>query len=225
MPKIKIGRYENGPVRGSGKNTRCGLRGRQSTVEEDPVPLTQREKDDCFDMYSIVEKRRPNQNGRKGAKRENIQFWHIASIIAALGAFCIFMDSIFITSMGVTLKLASFEILMSPSDAAESLPSCATYMSAVPLVFLAVFVMFAFMKEDAFDKASLVLMAIPVFIIAALIYWGDQIGRHGSGYLYDVSPGYAFLAEIGCAVALIIVVACQRVMGRISQNKTPFSRK
>ena len=225
MPRIRIDRFDNGPIRSDDTRIRGGLRERQTIIEERNIPLTQREKDDCFDMYRITEKKRSCTVRKRTSGKEPPQLWFVASIIAALGAFCLFMDSVFVTSMGVTLKVASFEILMSPSETAGSMPSCAVYMSAVPFVFLAMFGMFAFMKDRAFEKASLVLLAVPVFVIVVLIHWSSQILDYNAGYMYSLSPGYAVLGEIGCSAALIIVVASRLVMEFIAQKRMSFRRR
>ena len=225
MPKIRIERSDNGTVRCDDRCVRGGLRERKTVAEERSIPRTQREKDDCFDMYRSVETRNSDPARRGTSGKEPLQLWFVASMIAALGAFCIFMDSIFVTSMGVTLRLASFEILMFPSETAEALPSCVVYMSAIPFVFLVMFLLFAFMREKAFDKASLVLIAVPVFVIVVLIHWSDQIMNYGTGYLYSLSPGYGVLGEIGCSVALLIVTACHWVTGFVSQKRTVFRRR
>ena len=225
MPKIRIDRFDNVPVRCDDTHVRSGLRERQTIADDRRIPLTQREKDDCFDMYRSTETRRSNPAMKKTSGKEPPQLWFVASIIAAFGAFCLFMDSVFVTSMGVTLKLASFEILMSPSESAGSLPSCAVYMSAIPFVFLIIFGMFAFLKERVFEKASLVLIAVPVFIIAVLVHWSSQIMNYSAGYMYSLSPGYAVLGEIGCSVALIIVTVYHLVTGFVIQKRTAFRRR
>ena len=224
MPKIRIERSDNGPVR-CDTYVRSGLRERQTIIEDRKIPLTQREKDDCFDMYRCTETRRPNPVRKKTSNKEPPQLWFVASIIAAFGAFCLFMDSVFVTSMGVTLKLASFEILMKPSELEGSLPSCAIYMSAIPFVFLIIFGMFAFLRERVFEKASLVLIAVPIFIIAVLVHWSNQIMNYSAGYMYSISPGYAVLGEIGCSVALIIVTVCHLVTGLVSQKRMTSRRR
>ena len=225
MPKIRIDRFENDAIRCSDGYVRGGLRERQTTTEERQVPLTQREKDDCFDMYRTVETRRPAPAKKKTMGKELPQLWFVASIIAAFGAFCIFVDVIFVSELGVTLKMASFEILLSPSESAEALPSCAIYMSAVPLVFLIIFGLFAFLKEKAFDKASMVLIAVPIFVIVLLIFWSNQIGNYSASYAYSLSAGYAVLGEIGCSVGLIIITVCHLVMEFVSQKRTAFGRR
>ena len=225
MPKIRIERFDNVPVRCDDTHVRTGLRERQTIAEDRKIPLTQREKDDCFDMYRSTETRRSNPVRRKTSGKELPQLWFVACIIAAFGAFCLFMDSVFVTSMGVTLKLASFEILMSPSESAGSLPSCAVYMSAIPFVSLIIFGMFAFLKERVFEKASLVLIAVPVFIIAVLVHWSSQIMNYSAGYMYSLSPGYAVLGEIGCSVALIILTVCRMVTGFVIPKRTAFRRR
>ena len=225
MPKIKIDRFDNGPIRCSDGYVRGGLRERQTITEDRQIPLTQREKDDCFDMYRTVETGRPGPAKRKMKGKELPQLWFVASIIAVFGAFCIFMDSIFVTELGVTMKLASFEILLSPSESSAVLPSCAIYMSIVPLVFLIIFGLFAFLKEDAFKKASMILIAVPIFVIVVLIYWSSQISNYSASYTYYLSPGYAVLGEIGCSVGLIIVTVCHLVMEFISQRRTSFRRR
>ena len=225
MPKIRIERFDNGSNRCDDGYVRGGLRDRQTYSDDRQVLRTQREKDDCFDMYRSAEARGPCTVRKKISGRETPQLWFIASIITALGAFCMFVDSIFVTSMGVTLKVASFEILMSPSKAAGSMPSCAIYMSAIPLVFLVMFGLFAFMKDKAFEKASLILMAVPLFVIVVLVHWSNQILSYGADYMYSLSPGYAVLGEIGCSVALIIVVASRLVMEFVTEKKISFRRR
>ena len=224
MPRIRIDRFDNG-IRCDDGYVRGGLRERQTISEERNVPLTQREKDDCFDMYRTADTRRQNPVRKKTNGKELPSLWFVASIIAAFGAFCMFIDSIFVTELGITQKLASFEILLSPSESSAVLPSCALYMSAIPFVFLIMFGLFAFMKEKAFEKASLVLIGVPLMLIVLLIFWSGQISSYSASYIYSLSPGYAVLGEIGCSVGLIIVTVCHLVMGFVSQKRTPVRRR
>ena len=226
MPKIKIDRTIIGPSYDTDRNCRNRLRDRKYEQNDEPIQLTQRQKDDRFDMFRIdVDDRRAQHNRKKRRQaREVPQLWFVASVIAALGMFCIFTESIMISDMGVPLRLNSFEILMNASDVSFAMPSCTLYMSAIPLVFMVLFGVLAFLKEEAFDKASLAMIAASVFIVVVQIFWSGQLMRYGDGYLLTMTPGYGVLIEIGCAVALIIVIACQRIMGAVTAGRKAYSK-
>ena len=225
MPKIRIDRFDNGSYRCDDGHVRSGLRDRQTNYDGGQILRTQREKDDCFDMYRSTDTVRTSPVRKRASNRETSKLWYVAGIIAALGAFCLFVDSVFITVEGMTFRLASFEILLKASDVASAMPSCVVYMSAIPLVFLGLFLLFIVMKERSFEKASLIVVAISVFIIAMLIHWTKQIESYRAGYMTYLDPGYSLLVEIGCAGALIIVVACQWIMAYVSQNRTSLRRR
>ena len=226
MPKIKIDRTIIGPSYDTDRSDRNRLRDRKYEQNDEPIQLTQRQKDDRFDMFriDIDDRRKQPDRKKRGRVRELPQLWFVASIIAAMGMFCIFSESIMINSMGMTYRLNSFEILLRASDVAVAMPSCTVYMSAIPLVFMVVFGLFAFLKENAFDKASLAMIAVLVFIVAVQLFWSGQLIRYGDGYLLTLTPGYGVLIEIGCAVALIIVIACQRIMDTVTSKRTAYSK-
>ena len=221
MPKIKINRT-NGQYHQSSPPQRRGLRDSHYDREAVELPPTQRERDDFFDMYRI------DDNGNRGnrrppaAKRRNDdgrpKLWYLACLVAALGAFCLFVDSVSINVTGIPIRLTSLEILTRSSEIAGGLPDCAMYMSAVPAVFLIILGTFAFLKEDAFEKGYLALIAVSVFVIVVQIHWMGQIADSGIGYLLTYSSGTAELIEIGCSVALIAITVCQRVWVRVGGN-------
>lgn len=222
MPKIKTDRYGSGSLQQpfAGK----GLRSNQGTVYE--TPFSDREKEECFDMYRsdgrsrFLPERRPNKEriARRPAAENGFQLWQIACLITALGAFCIFADSLLINLAGIPVRMMSFEILSNNGSLSGQIPQCAIYMSAVPIAFMAMFGVFAYLKEDAFEKAYLALIAVAIFITSVMLYWCGQMQNYGTEYLLSFSPGNAVIIEIGCSIALVIVIVCQRIIGHIGSK-------
>ena len=92
MPKIKIDRTIIGPSYDTDRSDRNRLRDRKYEQNDEPIQLTQRQKDDRFDMFRIDvdDKRKQPDRKKRGRVRELPQLWFVASIIAAMGMFCIF---------------------------------------------------------------------------------------------------------------------------------------
>ena len=214
MPKIRI-KETRGQYQQHAPTPRRGLRDNRYYCEATEPPATQREKDDFFDMYRIDDdgnrgNRRPATKKRKN-ENDRPRLWYLVCLVAALGAFCLFVDSVSINVTGIPIRLTSLEILTRSSDVAGNLPDCALYMSAVPAVFLIIFGTFAFLKEDAFEKGYLALITVSVFVIIVQIHWMGQIADSSIGYLLTYSSGTAELIEIGCSIALIAITVCQRI--------------
>jgi len=227
MTKIKIDRNRDGSYQQpfSGKGLRCN----QSGAREDIAPVSQRERDECFDMYRNDGRTRMSAKGNASVRKTVVksggggfQLWQIACLISALGAFCLFADSICINITGIPVRMMSFEMLYGGGSLSEDLPACATYMSAMPLVFIVLFGVFAYMKETAFEKAYLALIAVSVFVTVMLVYWSGQVANYSQEFLLSFSPGYAVIIEIGCSIALALVVVCQKLLGYMG-SRTPSS--
>lgn len=221
MPRLRLDDYGEAPNRRYGAAGN-GLRNNQYIREEETVPRTQREKDDRFDMYRNEEPKvrrqtvtRPKMKGSHGPR----QLWFVACMICAMGAFCIFADSINITVMGIPVRFASFEILLGTADYSGSIPGQVVYMSAMPLVFMAMFAVFAYLKEDTFDKAWLALIAVAVFVIVLQVNWCAKLPGPDMYNLIEYIPGYGVFIEIASAVGLIIVIVCQRILGTVATRK------
>ena len=131
-----------------------------------------------------------------------------------------FADCLTVTIATVPVRLLSYEILSGNGSLGNSLPACSLYMSLIPLVFVALFGVFAYMKEEAFEKAYLALIAVPVFVIVMLIYFAKQVMDFSQDILLTFQPGHAMFIEIGCSILLAILVICQKALGYISSTKT-----
>ena len=222
MPRLKLNDDVIVPCRRSGSPRENGLRSNQYTYEGDPVPRTQREKDDRFDMYRDDQRtvqRTKTQRPKKKRTHEPKQLWYAASLICAVGAFCLFSGSVMVYDYGIVLRLTSFDVLQYAIKSPGALPSPVVCMSAMPAVFAVMFILFAFMKERTFDKASLALVAISVFVIVLQIFWTAQMSKAEKGYGYELVPDYGIMIEIACAVGLMIVIACQRIMNIMAVRK------
>ena len=210
MPKIRIDGYENPGLRGDCGNR--GLRTEVYTQEERPV------RDDCFDMYrtderGIQKKYAPAVKKRIRREQNGPQLWYIAGIISALGVFCLFTDTLAI-DMGVAyLKYSPLDLLLSADEIDGKIPPCTLYLSLMPLVFAISFGLFAYFKEDVFEKGSLALIAVAILVIIADIFLAMQISDYG-GHIRLFTVGIAVPIEIVCSVALIIVTVCKMVLDR-----------
>jgi len=225
MPKIKINRNSNGssqqPFQGK------GLRSNQGGVREEITPQSEREREECFDMY------RSDGRGRSVPRRtssprtvavrkehQGFQLWQAACLICALGAFCMFADCLIVRMDTVPVRLLSYEILYGNGSLSGSIPACSMYMALIPLVFVVLFGVFAYMKEEAFEKAYLALISVPVFVIVILFYFSRQVMDYSQDILLSFQPGHAMFIEIGCSILLAILVICQRALGYLSSAKT-----
>ena len=221
MPRLRLDDFGDGPSRRFGA-TGNGLRSNQYAYEEDTAPRTQREKDDRFDMYRDEApriQRRPAVRPKTRGSHEPRQLWFVACLICALGAFCIFADSINITVLGIPLRFTSFEILLGTADSSELVPGQVVYMSAMPIAFMIMFALFAYLKEDTFNKAWLALIAVAVFVIALQVNWCTKLPRPDIYNTVEYIPGDAVIIEIACAVGLIIVIVCQRILSTVAVRK------
>ena len=229
MPKIRFN--DNAYDRTGGQpSVRKGLR---ADTEENEVylPRTEREKDDYFDLYRIDGKKNgsrgpaPRPKNRIGKDAGGFQFWYLACLIAALGSFCIFMDSAVVHCEGIPISLNGITILSSASGLPSNVPAQVLYISSIPLLFAGVSISFAVMKERLFDKASLILIALAAFIIVVLFYWSDALMGYGN-WSFNYSPGIGVIVEIGCGIALLIVIVCQRILdSRLVANLSSMRRR
>ena len=221
MPRLKLDDNGDVPYRRCGPSGN-GLRSKQYIREEDPVPRSQREKDDRFDMYRNDGPKAQRVSApivRRTASDGPRQLWFVACLVCALGAFCIFADSITIGMMGIPVRLTSFEVILGSADSPYALPANVVYMSAMPAVFMIMFAVFAFLKEETFNKGSLALIAVSAFVIVIAIYWSIQVKEVCIGYIYEFVPGLGVIIEVMCAFALIIVTACQWCMNLAEAKK------
>ena len=220
MPRLRLDDYGDAPSRRYGAAGN-GLRNKQYTYEEDAVPRTQREKDDRFDMYRNDEQRvhRPTTRPKMRGSHEPRQLWFVACLICAMGAFCIFADSINITVLGVPIRFASFEILLGTADYSGSIPGQVVYLSAMPIAFMVMFALFAYLKEETFNKAWLALIAVAIFVIVLQINWCAKLPGPDMYNLIEYIPGYGVFIEIASAVGLIIVIVCQRILSTVNLRK------
>lgn len=222
MPRLRLDNNSDVPYRRYGPPSGNGLRNRQHMHEDRTVPLTQREKDDRFDMYrndGRTAQRAPSPRCRKYRRGEPRQLWFVACIICAFGAFCFFSDSVTIKALGLTFRFTSIEVLCDMGDFSDYLPEQVVYLSAVPILFTVLFAMFAFLKEKVFEKGSLALIAVSAFVIVIAIYWSIQVKEVCIGYIYEFVPGLGVIIEVMCAFALIIVTACQWCMNLAEAKK------
>ena len=215
MPRLRLDDYGDAPCRRYGAAGN-GLRNNHCTYVEDTVPRTQREKDDRFDMYRDE---RPRMHGHPSARpkirgsHEPRQLWFIACIICAFGVFCLFSDSFVLDYYYYNLRMASFEVIIGAAMEPDAFPKQVILMSAIPIVFIVMFSLFAYHKEMTFEKLSLALIALSVMVIVIQLYLTVQISKMKIGGSYGATPGYGVFIEIACAVGLIIVIVCQRILG------------
>ena len=176
------------------------------------------DRDIDFDMYRIdIDAERKGQKRRKPVgnkmKKDNeIRLWHIACLISALGVFCIFVDAVRVEVGGIPISLTSLSVLTGSIDPSVSIPQYATFLSAIPLMFLTMFILFAYLKNDVFEKASLAIIAMSIATMAVTIHWSGQIMDCNLGYMTRLYPGNGILIEIGCSIALVIVAVCGKLM-------------
>lgn len=217
MPRIKFNKQDTKGPRDNRGGQRRGLRSSQEDIFES---YSGRTSNDDFDMYRNDD-RRPKRTSKRrgGGESGHIQFWYAASLIAALGAFCIFVDSVIVSTPDVSMTASGLSILMGSIGDTSRLPACVTYLSAMPLINLMMFGVFAVMKENAFKKGSLALIVLSVFEIVLLIRWSSQIMSYNTGYLTGIYPGTAVLIEIGCCVAMVAVIIAQMVVSRFSSDR------
>lgn len=228
MPKIRFSEHQNGYQDGNQTGQRRGLRSGQEN-EEVHIPGTQREKDDYFDLYRVDGRRNGCRRPSPGPKKKRnagggFQMWYLACLIAALGSFCVFMDSAVVSFNGIPVSLSGISILASATNLPPSVPGYVLYISLIPLLSAGISVTFAIMKEEAFDKASLVMIALTVFAIAVLFYWSDALMKYGN-WSMSYSPGTGVIVEIGCCIALLIVIVCQRIICRGLLQEMSFIRR
>lgn len=218
MPRLRLDDNGDVPYHRCG-TTGNGLRNKQSTYADETVPHTQRDRDDRFDMYrnDVSGTNRQAADPKTKVSRGPRQLWFAACLVCALGAFCIFADSVTIEMMGVPVRLASFEVLLGSAD--YSIPAQIVYISAMPIAFLIMSAVFACLKEDTFDKAWLALIAVSVLAIILLINWCTELPDYGAYSVNEILPGYGVFIQIGSAVGLIIVIACQRILGTVAGKK------
>ena len=219
MPKIKTDRFGYDAYSDDVYASRKGLRNNQYRDAEERFPRTQREKEECFDMYRIDDTRcrRPGKRIANVPKKRNgddgPQLWYIACIISALGAFCIFVNSLIVTDDLYSVPVDSLTVLMGALKKPGVMPQAAICISAMPLVFLIMTVVFAVMREKVFEKAHLALITACIFVIVMLFYFSSKLSNFTVGHFAPYSAGYSILIEIGCGIALIIVIVCKKVMG------------
>lgn len=211
MPRLKLD-YEETPYRRYGQQTANGLRSNRYTYVEDETPRSQREKDDRFDMYRNdqppVRRRAVPRIGK--TIHEPRQLWYVACLICALGSFCLFTDSIIVMIEDCPMRLTSVEVLMNRDYLSGYAAKQVLMLSALPIIFIGLFAVFAVMKEKVFEKASLVMIALPIAVIILDIYLAKKITVNT---LYvQMTPGTSLMIQVACSVALIIVVLCQRMM-------------
>ncbi len=223
MPRLKLD-YEETPYRRCGQQSGNGLRSNRYTYVEDETPRSQREKDDRFDMYRNDQppvRRMPAPKIKKNTTHEPRQLWYVACLICALGAFCLFADSVMITVMGVPLRMTSAEIILGSDTLYGYSTRPMICLSATPLIFVGMFAVFAFLKERTFEKASLVMIALSVLAVVLQIYFADKMMRMNMNGI-EFTPDTGFLIQIACSVGLIIVVVCQKVMCSVNARKVSW---
>jgi hypothetical protein len=212
MPRLKLD-YEDAPYRRYGQQTGNGLRSNRYAYTEDGVPRTQREKDDRFDMYrndQPLVRRTAAPRVKKGTSNGPKQLWYIACLICALGSFCLFTDSIIIELEDWPMRLTSLEVLLKWDDLSGYGAGPIKIFSALPIAFIGMFAAFAIMKEKVFEKAPLVMIALPVAVIVLDIYLAKKITVNT--LYFQMVPGTSPMIQVACCIGLIIVVACQRIM-------------
>ena len=107
-------------------------------------------------------------------------------------------------------RLTSLEVLLNHDELSGYAAKQIMVLSALPVVFIGLFVVFAVMKEKVFEKASLVMIALPVAVIVLDIYLAKKITVNA--LFIQMTPGTSLMIQVACSVALIIVVVCQRIM-------------
>lgn len=147
------------------------------------------------------------------------QLWFIACLMCAFGGFCLFSDSLILDYLYFNLRVESFEVLIGALKEPGLFPTPVVFMSAMPVVFIVMSAVFAYFKEMAFEKLSLALIAVSVMVIVMQLFWTVQISKMRIGDSYNTTPGYAVLIEIACAVGLIIVIVCQRILSTVAVRK------
>ena len=220
MPKIRIEGYGN-----AGYRSNCTVRGLRDDIQQDRM-----DRDDCFDMYrndigipSV--KRAPVVRKDKKTNSDGPQLWFIASMISAFGMFCMFIDVLTIDEYVFVMRVTPFEMLIGSAITDITIPSCILYLSLMPLVFMVIFGLFAFLREKVFDKASLALIAVSVFVIVADFHWMKEISVYSATqYLVDYTAGLGVLIEMVCSIALIIVVVCKMILSHVWCARSSYSR-
>jgi len=212
MPRLKLDDSGNVPGRRYGQQSGNGLRSNQYTYTEDITPRTQREKDDRFDMYRNDQPpvRRTAAPKFKSISHEPRQLWYIACLICALGSFCLFTDSVIVELEDYPMRLTSLEVLLDWDYLSGYGSQPIKMLSALPIVFIGMAAVFAVMKEKVFEKAPLVMIALPVAVIVLDIYLAKKMTV--STLYYQITPGTSLLIQVACCIGLIIVVVCQRMM-------------
>ena len=210
MPKIKFNGQNS-----SYTNEMPARKGLRSEPEHDDVyiPRTQREKEEYFDLYRTDVRKKEHARPRPKSRTQpegRFQLWYAACLISALGMFCILADAVIVSADGISIGMDGLSIIASMSKSSR-IPAYITYMSFIPLVFGAMFGTFVLLKEKAFDRASLVLIAASVFIIAVQCYWSKELMELGNWEI-GYTPGLGIIVEIGCSIALLVVIICQRVL-------------
>ena len=190
---------------------------------EDETPRSQREKDDRFDMYRNDQPpvRRMPAPRIKNTAHEPRQLWYVACLICALGAFCLFADSVMVVIEGLPIRLTSVEVLFNSSYLTGDVAKPVVVMSALPIAFIGLSAAFAVMKEKSFEKASMVMIALPVIIIVLNIFLAEKIVKYNTP-LIQIAPGFSFMIQIACSVGVIIVVICQRIICTIKANRSSW---
>ena len=221
MPRLKLD-YEDAPYRRYGQQTGNGLRSKRYAYTEDETPRTQREKDDRFDMYRNDQPpiHRAAPRIRKETSHGPKQLWYVACLICALGSFCLFTDSIILEIENCPMRLTSLEVLLESDCLSGYATRPIVILSALPVVFIGLFAVTAVMKEKVFEKASLVMIALPVTVIVLGIYLAKKV-MINTLYI-QIVPGTSLMILIACCIGLIIVVACQRIMCFVNVKKSAW---
>ena len=219
MPKIKFDKESKGPA----VSTRTERRGFRDGIRSEPLPRAKDENDECFDMYRIdlpMERKMPRRRSgdRKRVVRKDHQLWYAACLISALGAFCIFVDSVRLMTLESMVSMTSLEILMG-SASVKGLPSAMIVTAAMPIVYLCMSVLFAVLKERSFDRPALALLSLTIAAIVIQVYSMRKIADFKMGPLCYLAPGTAGMIEIGCSIALMIVIGYDMVRKGLSNRK------
>lgn len=225
MPKIKFDRKEE-YVQEQPKVPRTGLRAETGRAPEIQYPRTEREKEDCFDMYRIDWNGKGRQGrvsrgpprGKMTARKDGPQMWYAVCLLAALGAFCIFCGCITVEIGSITLSYTPMDVMMNARK--HLFPDGSLYLALMPLAYIGIFVACAYMKEDVFEK-PMILMLTAGIPMAVLAYEGYEVMNAPMELFVSYYPGIGVLLEIACSIGIIGIAVCQRFL---SSGRTPARR-
>lgn len=234
MPKMTF-RQQNGCgyVRGGIPEQRAhpGLRRNdQQHRRTDPIQVvrTDARADDGFDMYRDVPKNRDRARTAPREK-EKVPLWMLGLLFSAVGALCFFMDTVAfsqtfsgLSSYGVDIGISPISFIKNPNgDVAKQLSSFIPMKLTVaaPAVFALSAVLFAYFRDEMFDRFVLAVFisAAPGIMTAYVMKTVSDVTILGFRIFELGIGGYVMIA---CSAALVAVCLAERgVFDRVLQKR------